>query len=85
MNQILNMVVRMVMRTLMRKGVNMAMGAGAKAWENRKNRKARPQREDSIDQDPAITGRRKLKDDERKGDDVLYPTDEFTEDMQPRR
>ena len=85
MNQIVNMVIRMVMRTLMRKGVNMAVGAGTKAWADRKKRTAAPQREDSIDQDPSITTRRKLKDDERKGDDVLYPTDDFTEDMQPRR
>ena len=85
MNQILNMVVRMVMRKLMRKGVGMAVGAGTKAWENRKERKAGPRAEDSFDQDPAVTQRRKLKDDERRGDDVLYPTDDFTEDMQPRR
>ncbi len=85
MNQILNMVVRMVTRRLMRKGVGMAMGAGAKAWEDRKSRKARSQQENQFDQDPAVTQRRKLKDDERKGDDILYPTDEFTEDMQPRR
>ena len=85
MNGILNMIIRMVTRTLMRKGVGMAMGAGEKAWENHKSRKARAQAEDELDQDPAITTRRKLKDDERKGDDVLYPTDDFTEDMQPRR
>ena len=70
---------------LMRKGVGMAMGAGTKAWRNRKNRKAGPQQEASIDQDPAITNRRRLREDERKGDDILYPTDDFTEDMQPRR
>ena len=85
MNQILNMVIRMVTRAPMRKGVNMAMGAGAKAWANRKNRRAGPRRDASFDQDPAVTQRRKLKDDERKGDDILYPTDDFTEDMQPRR
>jgi len=85
MNQIINMIIRMVTRQLMRKGVGMAMGAGAKAWQNRKDRKAGPQREEDIDQDPAINNRRKLRDDERKGDDILYPTDDFTEDMQPRR
>jgi len=81
----LNMIIRMVTRMLMRKGVGMAMGAGAKAWENRKVRKAGPRPENELEQDPAITNRRKLKDDERRGDDILYPTDDFTEDMQPRR
>lgn len=85
MNQILNMIIRMVTRRLMRKGVGMAMGAGAKAWENRKSRKVRTQPDSELEQDPAVTQRRKLRDDERKGDDILYPTDDFTEDMQPRR
>ena len=78
-DRILNMIIRMITRKLMRKGVGMAMGAGSKAWENRKQRKA------GARQDPAVTQRRKLKSDEQKGDDVLYPTDDFTEDMQPRR
>ena len=85
MNGILNMIIRMVTRQLVSKGVNAAMGAGTKAWSNRKNRKAGPAQAANIDQDPSITGRRKLKEDERKGDDILYPTDDFTEDMQPRR
>ncbi len=85
MDRILNMIIRMVTQKLMRKGVGMAMGAGSKAWENRKDRKARGRQEREIEQDPAVTGRRKLKSDERKGDDILYPTDDFTEDMQPRR
>ncbi len=85
MNQVLNMIIRMATRMVMRKGVGMAMGAGSKAWESRKSRKARASPEDEIEQDPAITGRRKLKEDERIGDDILYPTDDFTEDMQPRR
>ncbi len=85
MNQILNMIIRMVTNMLVRKGVGAAMGAGTKAWQNRKSRKVAAQRESELEQDPAITGRRKLKDDERKGDEVLYPTDELTDDMQPRR
>ncbi len=85
MDRILNMIIRMITQKLMRKGVGMAMDAGSKAWESRKDRKAQGQPERDIEQDPAITDRRKLKFDEKKGDDVLYPTDDFTEDMQPRR
>lgn len=81
----LNMIIRMVTRTLMRKGVGMAVDAGSKAWRDRQTRKAGPRPESELEQDPAITSRRKLRDDERKGDDILYPTDDFTEDMQPRR
>ena len=84
MDRIFNMIVRMVMRQVMRKGAGMAMQAGQDAWNKRKARKTQSSVE-NIDQDPAVTNRRKLRDDERKGDDVLYPTDEFTEDMQPRR
>lgn len=85
MNQILNMIIRTVMNMLVRKGVGAAMGAGTKAWENRKSTKVRARPEEGLEQDPSITSRRKLKDDERKGDEVLYPTDDFTDDMQPRR
>lgn len=81
----LNMIIRMATRMLMRKGVGMAVGAGTKAWQNRKARKAGPRPESELEQDPAVTSRRKLRDDERRGDDILYPTDDFTEDMQPRR
>ncbi len=81
----LNMIIRMVTRILMRKGVDMAVGAGSKAWRDRKLRKAGARTARELEQDPAITGRRKLKDDERAGDEILYPTDDFTEDMQPRR
>ena len=84
-DRILNMIIRMITRKLMRKGVGMAMGAGSKAWENRKQRKVGARQEAELEQDPAVTQRRKLKSDEQKGDDVLYPTDDFTEDMQPRR
>ena len=82
---ILNMVIRLVARKLMRKGAGVAMDAGTKAWKNRKSRNAGPRQEEEMEQDASITNRRKLKDDERKGDDVLYPTDDYTEDMQPRR
>ena len=84
-DRILNMIIRMITRKQMRKGVGMAMGTGSKAWENRKQRKAGARQEAELEQDPAVTQRRKLKSDEQKGDDVLYPTDDFTEDMQPRR
>lgn len=85
MNQILNMIIRTVTNMLVRKGIGAAMGAGSKAWQTRKSRKAGARPAGELEQDPAITGRRKLKDDEHKGDEVLYPTDDFTDDMQPRR
>lgn len=85
MNQIINMIIRTVMNMLVRKGIGAAMGAGTKAWQNRKSSKVAAKRDDDLEQDPSVTARRKLKDDERKGDEVLYPTDEFTDDMQPRR
>ncbi|MEM7270977.1 MAG: hypothetical protein AAF401_17190 [Pseudomonadota bacterium] len=84
---ITRMIQRMVMRFLMRsakKGVMTAARKGAKAWEGRQSRKTAAQPQD-IEQDPAVTGRRKRHEDERKGDEILYPVDEFTEDMQPRR
>ncbi len=84
MDRILSMILRMVMRKVARKGVGMTLDAGGKAWNARKMRKAGAQSAD-IEQDPAVTARRKLHDDERRGDDILYPTDEFTEDLQPRR
>lgn len=85
MNQILNMIIRTVTNMLVRKGIGAAMGAGSKAWQKRQLRKAGAHHKEDLEQDPAITGRRKLKDDERRGDEVLYPTDDFTDDMQPRR
>lgn len=67
---------RFVMRTA-RRGLNRAMTAGGRRGEGF----IKP----TIDQDPAITSVRKRMSDERKGDEILYPTDDFTHNMQPRK
>lgn len=83
MDRIIQMVIRMIIAQVMRKGVNAAMKAGGDAMSRRKAR--RSERSDFIDQDPAITERRARHPDERKGDEILYPTDSTTDDMQPRK
>lgn len=90
MNQIVNMVIRQVTRQIVRKGVGAAMKAGGDAMARRKNTGPAPTAavapESPAAQKPApIEVKRPRHADERKGDEVLYPTDEFTEDMQPRR
>ena len=85
MDRIIQMIIRQITRRLMRKGVGMAMDAGTKAWNARKKTRKAGKTVETIEQDPTLSQRRQLKPDERKGDDVLYPTDEYTEDMQPRR
>ena len=85
-DRIINQVIHQVIRRLVGSGVNAAMKAGSDAIANRGKRKqsfAEDQRE--IDQDPAQNERRRLHPDERKGDDVMYPTDDYTDGMQPRR
>ncbi len=83
MDRIIQMVIRMIIAQFMRKGVNAAMKAGGDAMSRRKARKTA--QSDFIDQDPAITERRERHADERKGDEILYPTDRTTDDMQPRK
>lgn len=68
-------------RRLAMKGVDKAMSAGGDALNKRRERKKNA----LIEQDPALTDVRKRMDDERKGDEVLYPTDDFTHNMQPRK
>jgi hypothetical protein len=82
------MLVRYLRRYAMRyakktamKGVGKAFSAGNDAWRKRKDAKSR----DVIEQDPAITETRKRMPDERRGDEILYPTDEYTHSMQPRK
>ena len=82
MDRMLQMIVNMVMRTLMRQGVNAAMKKGGEMWDKRQSRKAAP---DTLDQDPAVTDRRERHEDERRGDEIIYPTDKMTEHMQPRK
>jgi len=81
MDRILQMFMRQIVNMIVRKGAVAAMQAGGKALRARLERKTA--KVNTIDQD--VSGRRKLNSDEREGDDVLYPTDEYTEDMQPRR
>lgn len=83
MDRIIQMVIRMIIAQVMRKGVNAAMKAGGDAMNRRKARKSA--QNDFIDQDAAITERRQRHADERKGDEILYPTDSTTDDMQPRK
>ena len=83
MDRIIQMVIRTIIRQLTRKGMDAAMKAGGNAMNRRKARKAGGN--DFIDQDPAITERRARHPDERKGDEILYPTDRTTDEMQPRK
>lgn len=83
MDRIIQMVIRTIIRQLTRKGMDAAMKAGGNAMNKRKARKG--QRDDYIDQDPAVTERRRRHPDERRGDEILYPTDRSTEEMQPRK
>lgn len=83
MERIIQMVIRMIIAQVMRKGVSAAMKAGGDAMSRRKARKGA--QSEFIDQDPAITERRERHSDERKGDEILYPTDSTTNDMQPRK
>ena len=91
MNQIVNMVIRQVTRQLVRKGVGVAMKSGGDALKKGGAAMAKRRQKDAAaepePQAPAATVEpfRKRHADERKGDEVLYPTDDFTEDMQPRR
>ena len=80
-DRVLNMVLRQVVNMFVRKGVNTAMSAGQAAWKARGARKTAKQA-DTIDVD---AGRKPLGPDDRKGDNVLYPTDDYTEEMQPRK
>ncbi len=63
------------------KGAGKAFSMGSEALRKRRERKAGP----VLDQDPAITGTRKRMSDERKGDEILFPTDDYTHNMQPRK
>ena len=63
------------------KGVGKAMSAGGEAWNKRRAAK----KAETIEQDAAVTATRKRLDDERKGDEILYPTDDLTQSMQPRK
>ncbi|MEM7525639.1 MAG: hypothetical protein AAF360_18150 [Pseudomonadota bacterium] len=94
----LNMIIRAVMRRLMRKAVSrsvdMAINGGRSMMKNRRAGETSGGETSggeasggggAIDQDPAVTGRRRRHADERRGDEILYPTDDYTEPMQPRR
>ncbi|MEL7462455.1 MAG: hypothetical protein AAFN79_00190 [Pseudomonadota bacterium] len=85
-DRIINMVIRQVVRKLVGQGVNAAMKKGGEALSKRGQRKQSAVDEPlEIEQSPADTSRRRLHPDERKGDEVLYPTDDYTDGMQPRR
>ena len=85
-DRIINMVIRQVVNTLVRKGVSGAMKAGSNAMSKRGQRKQGFVQDDrQIDQDTAENQRRRLHPDERKGDNVMYPTYDDTDGMQPRR
>ena len=85
-DRIINMVIRQVLRKVVGSGVNAAMKAGSDALSKRGKRKQSFVDNDrQIDQDPAQNERRRLHPDERKGDNVMYPTDDYTDGMQPRR
>ena len=85
-DRIINMVIRQVVRKLVGQGVNAAMKKGGEAIAKRGQRKQAVDEEGlENDQHPTDTARRSLHADERTGDDVLYPTDDYTEGMQPRR
>lgn len=87
-DRIINMVIRQVVRKVVSGGVNAAMKKGGEALANRGKAKAKrgfTEETREIEQDPADSQRRQLHRDERKGDNVLYPTDDYTDGMQPRR
>lgn len=84
MDRIINMIIRQVIRQFVNRGVNAAMKAGGDAVDRRRSRKAQ-QRSEAAEPDPQISERRQRHPDERKGDEILYPTDSMTDDMQPRR
>ena len=85
-DRIINMVIRQVLRKVVGSGVNAAMKAGSDALSKRGKRKQGFVHDDrQIDQDPAENERRRLHPDERKGENVMYPTDDYTDGMQPRR
>ncbi len=90
-DRIINMVIRQIVNRAVRSGVNAAMKGGSDLLAKRAKSKGVASRrgvapEDAeIDQDASITQRRRLHPDERKGDNILYPTDDYTDGMQPRR
>lgn len=85
MDRIFNMIVRQLTRMAMRKGRRAAMGAAQEMLSKRAPRKRKaPPTPETIEQAPADRPRRRQAD-ERPGDEILYPTDGLTEDMQPRR
>ena len=61
-----------------------AMNAGKGAMAKRAGRKSRLVEDPNA---PPVGGepKRKLKPGERKGDEVIYPTDNLTDQMQPRK
>lgn len=84
MDRIIQMVIRMVIANVVRMGVRGAMNAGKGAMAKRAGRKSRLVEDPNA---PPIGGepKRKLKPGERKGDEVIYPTDNLTDQMQPRK
>ena len=81
-DRILNMMLRQLVRKAVNGGVRSAIKAGRGALDKRAARTAAAP---EIEQDPSVTQRRRLHADERRGDNVLYPTDDYTDGMQPRR
>lgn len=88
-DRIINMVIRQLVNRAVRGGVNAAIKGGGDMLSKRAQMKTSASRQameqEEVDQDPSVTERRRLHPDERKGDDVLYPTDDYTDGMQPRR
>lgn len=84
MDRIINMILRRLARQIIRSGLKGAAQTGARAFSRRAARRD-PAAGEQIDQDPSVTYRRRRHPDERKGDEILYPTDDYTEGMQPRR
>lgn len=85
MNRFVTRMARRYAQRLAMKGVKLMIGKTGAYLSERRARKDdvaefSPERE--VDGE---TPRRALHRDERRGDDILYPVDEFTEDMQPRR
>ncbi len=85
MDRIINMILRQVVRQLVGQGVRGAMRAGSNALSSGRIKRRRRSGTTEIEQDPSVTYRRRRHPDEQKGDEILYPTDDFTEGMQPRR
>ena len=85
-DRIIQMVIRQVVRKVVGQGMNAAMKAGSNALAKRgRNKQGFAEDSRQIDQDPAENQRRRLHPDERKGDNVMYPTDDYTDGLQPRR